>query len=125
MSKPLAKSALRPNIGIFADEDAALEGVVARLVAVLDPQAIWLFGSRARGDHRPDSDFDFLVVAKDGHWFGDAETDGYAEVYEPIRSTRVGCDVVPCDAELFDVGQQLPTSFVTRIVNEGREVYRA
>ena len=25
---------------------------------------IWLFGSRARGDNRPDSDYDFLVVAE-------------------------------------------------------------
>jgi len=114
----------RPNIGIFADEAAALDAVVARLVQALDPQAIWLFGSRARGDHRPDSDFDLLVVAKDQAWFGEADSDGYSEVYEPVRQTRVGCDVVPCDAELFEVGQQLPTSFVSRIVAEGREVYR-
>ena len=25
---------------------------------------LWLFGSRARGDNRPDSDYDFLVVAE-------------------------------------------------------------
>lgn len=28
-----------------------------------DPNAeVWLFGSRARGDHRPDSDWDVLVL---------------------------------------------------------------
>lgn len=25
---------------------------------------LWLFGSRARGDHRPESDYDFLIVAE-------------------------------------------------------------
>lgn len=25
-------------------------------------ESIWLFGSRARGDHRPDSDYDLLIV---------------------------------------------------------------
>ncbi len=37
--------------------------VVARIVAQFpDVERIILFGSRARGDHRPDSDWDFLVV---------------------------------------------------------------
>jgi len=125
LAQQAGASAIRPNIGRYATEQEALDAVVARLVEALDPQAIWLFGSRARGDHRPDSDFDLLVVAKEGRWFGDAESDGYSEVYAPVRPTGVGCDVVPCDAELFEVGQALATSFVKRIATEGREVYRA
>lgn len=36
---------------------------VKRYVHQIDPQAeAWLFGSRARGDARPDSDWDFLVL---------------------------------------------------------------
>ena len=27
-----------------------------------DVQDVWLFGSRARGDHRAESDYDFLIV---------------------------------------------------------------
>jgi predicted nucleotidyltransferase len=42
--------------------EAALREVVRRLVAELDPDRIILFGSRARGDHRPDSDLDLLLV---------------------------------------------------------------
>jgi predicted nucleotidyltransferase len=30
-------------------------------------QTIYLFGSRARGDERPDSDYDFLIVVKRPH----------------------------------------------------------
>jgi uncharacterized protein len=34
-------------------------------VQEIDPQAeVWLFGSRARGDARPDSDWDFLVLTE-------------------------------------------------------------
>jgi len=39
-----------------------LQDIVARLVRCADPQRIILFGSRARGDARPDSDVDLLVV---------------------------------------------------------------
>ena len=31
-------------------------------------RGIYLFGSRARGDHRPDSDADVAVVLADGDW---------------------------------------------------------
>ena len=125
LTSPETARSVRPNIGNYADEQAALDAVVARLVEALDPQAIWLFGSRARGDHRPDSDFDLLVVAKHGRWFGAEGSDGYAAVYRPAADTGIGCDVVPCDAEHFEIGQLLATSFVARVVNEGREVYRA
>lgn len=39
-----------------------LRPLVGRIVAELAPSAVWLFGSRARGDHRQDSDWDLLVV---------------------------------------------------------------
>ncbi|MBZ9983955.1 MULTISPECIES: nucleotidyltransferase domain-containing protein [unclassified Mesorhizobium] len=31
----------------------------------MNPDSIWLFGSRARGDNRPDSDWDILVALPD------------------------------------------------------------
>ncbi len=38
---------------------------VKEVVYNFDPQAkVILFGSRARGDHRKDSDWDFLVLTK-------------------------------------------------------------
>jgi len=39
--------------------------VVQRVVALTGPDMIYLFGSRARGDHEPDSDLDLLVVVPD------------------------------------------------------------
>ena len=42
--------------------DPFIEQIVQRLVAALTPERIYLFGSQARGDAGPDSDYDLLVV---------------------------------------------------------------
>jgi predicted nucleotidyltransferase len=43
-------------------DERVLEEIVRRLVAEVDPDRIILFGSRARGDAKPDSDVDLLVI---------------------------------------------------------------
>jgi predicted nucleotidyltransferase len=115
-------TAVRPNFGSFATEAEALEAVVGRIVDAVDPKAVWLFGSRVRGDARPDSDFDLLVVGKSG---GDLRSDDYEKVDRPLNGLGIGCDVVPCAAEDFDEALLLDTSFVSRIVGEGLKVYEA
>jgi uncharacterized protein len=42
--------------------EAIIAEMVRRIVAAFDPVQVILFGSRARGDARPDSDIDLLVV---------------------------------------------------------------
>ena len=39
--------------------------IVARIVDVLHPVQIWLFGSRARGEARADSDWDMMAILPD------------------------------------------------------------
>jgi predicted nucleotidyltransferase len=43
-------------------QTGVLEEAVRRIVAVADPERIILFGSGARGEMRPESDLDLLVI---------------------------------------------------------------
>jgi predicted nucleotidyltransferase len=45
--------------------DPVLSEVVRRLVEAYRPEYIYLFGSVARGDAGPDSDYDIMVVVPD------------------------------------------------------------
>lgn len=47
-----------------ATPDRVLEEMTRRIVDGFQPEKVVLFGSRARGDSRPDSDYDLLVVLK-------------------------------------------------------------
>ena len=44
------------------DRDPVLRRIVEVIVREIDPDRIVLFGSRARGDHKEDSDYDILVL---------------------------------------------------------------
>jgi predicted nucleotidyltransferase len=108
------------NKGPFRSEEEALSAVVQKLIEKLDPIEIWLFGSRAEGTHRPDSDFDLLVVT--AREDGDAGFN-YDRAYAPITGLGVGCEVVPCRADEFAVERADPTSLCWRVVHNGRRLY--
>lgn len=50
-----------PAAAYATDTTPSIDWIVARMVEAVAPSRIWLFGSRARGDHLPDSDVDLLV----------------------------------------------------------------
>ena len=77
------------NIGHFLSEEAALAALVEKLVESLDPFAMWLFGSRARGCHRADSDYNLLVVAKPGQAWADHYEQSYIATAHPYRLKRI------------------------------------
>src|SRR5271165_1126322 len=74
-------------------QDARLEEAVKRLVEGLHSRAIILFGSRARGTNRADSDYDLLVVSE--------RLLDYDEAYRPVAGRGLRCDVVPCTVDAW------------------------
>ena len=61
-------------------------GIIARIVDVLHPEQLWLFGSRARGEARTDSDWDFMAILPDGAPEQDLEI---ASVWKRLRDLRL------------------------------------
>jgi uncharacterized protein len=74
-------------------DDPRLQEAVRRLVGDLHPRAIVLFGSRARGAARADSDYDLLVISD--------QIRDYDEVYRPVVGCGLPCDVVPCSTKAW------------------------
>ena len=108
-------------VGPFRSEAAALGFLRDRLVAALRPRMIWLFGSRARGDAREESDFDLLVVLPDGL---PPAAYTHAAVAEPLAACGLAYDVVPCRWSTFLGAPKAEHGLVGQAVREGRLLYR-
>jgi hypothetical protein len=100
--------------------DPLLAEIVRRLVEAYHPERIYLFGSAARGDAGPDSDYDLMVVVPD---------DSPREMLDPgtgycaIGAIGVSKDVVVSTRHNFDKQLHLKASFPSTIVREGKLLY--
>jgi predicted nucleotidyltransferase len=63
-----------------------LPQLVARIVEVLQLVQIWLFGSRARGEARADSDWDFMAILPDDASEQDLDL---CSVWQRVRDLRL------------------------------------
>jgi uncharacterized protein len=111
-----------PPVGPYRSADAAVSDAVHRLVAQLDPDEIWLFGSRARGDHRPDSDIDLLVVLPDGL---PLESYTLRAARRPLLGGGAPVDVFPLARRDFETDPEALGGLAAVARAEGRRLYRA
>ena len=101
---------------------AVLEDIVRRLVAAYRPRRVYLFGSVARGDWGPDSDYDVLVVVPDD---ADPARRRSRLGYEALRGTGYAADILVWRESEFDVRLSLKASLPSTVLREGRLLYAA
>jgi predicted nucleotidyltransferase len=103
-------------------DDPVLAEIVRRLVAAYEPERIYLFGSKARGDAGPDSDYDLMLVVPD-----DAPPVRRRSrlAYEALRGTGRAADVLVCTRSSFDSRLHVRASLPATIVSEGRLLHAA
>lgn len=101
----------------FADN--TLREIVQRILAVGSPQKIVLFGSRARGEAKPDSDYDLLTIEP-----SDLPRHKRAARY---RRALVGVcpakDIVVWTPEEVAEWRNVSNAFITTALNEGVVLY--
>ncbi len=114
----------RGRIPELADEAdrLALAEVIRRLTDEYHPIAIYLFGSRARGDHLRASDYDLLVVVPNDTV---SELQNSRKAYECLQGMGKAIDVLVCTQDYFGSRQRVRTSIPARVMREGKLLYAA
>jgi len=79
-----------------------------------------LFGSRARGDTRPTSDWDLVVVVSDGT---DERALDPRIAWRLQRGSGVYADVIPCRASEFRADRTTVNTLAYIIAKEGVLIY--
>ncbi len=105
-----------------AVNESELTEIVGRLVEAFEPERVYLFGSAARGDAGPDSDYDLLVVVPS------SDEPGYRRMQraqEALWGIWAAADVFVLTREEFARQQSVATSVASAAVAEGRVLYAA
>ena len=89
------------NNAATAPDETAIELAKAVQSAVA-PDMVILFGSRARGDYRPDSDVDLLIISESGAVAATGQARRAAREYFRLNPPRLGVDVVTMDRKTFN-----------------------
>ena len=107
---------------VTVPQDPVLAEIVRRLIAAYQPDRIYLFGSKARGDADADSDYDLMVVVPD-----DASPPRRRSrlAYQALRGTGIAADVLVWTRSLFDRRARVVTSLPATVLREGRLLHAA
>lgn len=102
--------------------DAYLDSILSRLVDAYQPEAVYLFGSRARDQATPESDYDLLIVIA-----ADAPTERRRSrlAVGALRGVGVAVDAVVMTRPEFERRRGVINSLPETVLREGRLLYGA
>jgi len=96
-----------------------IEKIINAILQVIVPDKIILFGSQARGQARPDSDYDILVI-KSGIW---NKLTIEQDIYEKIIGIDESIDILVRTPENIENDKNKAGSFISRVLKEGMVIY--
>ena len=100
--------------------DGVLAEAVRRLVEALDPERIYLFGSRGRGDATVDSDYDLYVLVRNVDM---PLRDQERAAYRALSDLKVAKDILIQTSVAFERNLSVVGSLPAAVEREGRLLY--
>ncbi len=98
----------------------ALDQMVQTIVQEVDPEVVILFGSHARGDARPDSDVDLMVIEQAPFSPLRSRRAEYSRLSMALREFPFAKDILLYSREEFDYWKDSPNHVVGRAQREGK-----
>ncbi len=104
---------------MMSEESTTLLNEIARrILTVSDPQQILLFGSHARGNAGPDSDWDLLVIEE-----VERPRQRSVEIRRALRGLLIPIDVIVATPRQIERYRESPALLYQAALREGRRLY--
>jgi predicted nucleotidyltransferase len=101
------------------DVNREIASITAQIIEKYRPEKIILFGSAVKGELKPDSDVDFLIVKKDTPHYG---ADRIRELSRLIER-NVPMDLLIYRPEEFDKRLEMGDPFLQTVLKQGQVLY--
>ena len=101
--------------------DPRLQSALEGIVALVDPEAVLLFGSRARGDCDDASDWDLFVVLPDDAAPGIARP---SKLRQAASTSKLPIHAVACRRGVFEAKRDDLNSLSHDVARDGVVLYR-
>lgn len=105
------------------EENSLIREMVETIVREANPDAVILFGSRARGDARPDSDVDLLIIEREPFSPQRSRRQETARLYLALRKLAMPKDLLLYSHEEFEQLKDSPHHIVGRARREGKVLH--
>ena len=101
-------------------DDKLLAEVVKRILSVVNPVKIVLFGSHAYGTPTRSSDLDLLVVVDDNI---KSRREIASQIYGALCGILIPKDIVVATLKDIEDWKNVPSAFITTISKKGKVIY--
>ncbi|HPO14451.1 MAG TPA: nucleotidyltransferase domain-containing protein [Candidatus Hydrogenedentes bacterium] len=100
-------------------DETVIQEAADCLLKAAPGSTIILFGSWARGDSKPDSDADFLVIEPEVN----ARRDEMVRLLDVLRPLRIPVDVVVASVDVFNKWSTIPGTIYHEAKQQGRVLH--
>ncbi len=111
----------RSSDAVTAEE--ALPRIVRRIVDLVHPEKIILFGSRARGTAEETSDIDLLVIESEPFGPGRNKFDELGRLYEHLGGFGIPKDILLYSHDEVEEWRSSINHVIARALREGKVLY--
>ncbi len=100
-----------------------LSAMVRTIVEAAQPERIILFGSHARGDAKPESDVDLLVITSETYGLHNSRRKAMIRLWRLLADLPVSKDIVLFSQDEVAQWRTAKNHLIARVMKEGKVLY--